>query len=280
VDTRRLLAAAAAAVALIAVGTAIAIVRDGGGTAGEAAPSGRSTQAAAATPSSRANPESPALPTVDTVRPTEPLDSAAPSPPATTAGSLRAGNLPVAALIGQQWQPYADPGGSEAGFTGNGSWVRARDPRDVVDGLVPIGCLGLDSPPRVPRPAAALEGTYVTGEGDGRGVALALEYRSDSEAAAFMTAQSAIVRSCAAPRGGVGPDDPLTLVITPRTVKPDLVVDERQEFGVDASDLTWTEVIVRSGRRVALLTVGTAAGARAPDPAELATALRASVAQR
>jgi hypothetical protein len=92
-----------------------------------------------------------------------------------------------------------------------------------------------------------------------------------------MTVQRKVVASCAMPAGGVGANDPLVLVVTPRTVRPDLVVDERREYGAGASDLVWTEVVVRSGKRAALLTVGTPAAGPRPDTSELVAALRAGI---
>lgn len=203
-----------------------------------------------------------------------------PAPPATSAGALRAADLLPAAALGPRWRPYADPGGVEAGFEGNGSWVRARQARDVVDGLAPLGCLGL--PPRtpaLPRPTAALEGTYVSVGGQGRGVSLVLEFATAAQAQVFFTAQQRLVTACGRPRLSVAraTSSPASLAITPHLVRAELVVDDRVEYGVDASPLVWHEVIVRRGTRVSLLTLGTAAGDQPVAPLQAATRMRAAL---
>jgi hypothetical protein len=148
-----------------------------------------------------------------------------------------------------------------------------------VAGLAPIGCAG-GEPPALPVPGAALEGTYVRANSEARGVALVLTYPDEATAQRFMRAQARIVRGCAEPPGGVRADDPLTLVIEPREVGADRVVDVRRERGADASPLTWTEVVRRAGSRVALLTVGVAGGEQAPGVPALDRALDRALAQR
>lgn len=209
----------------------------------------------------------------------EPADPVStPTPPPTTAGTLAPRDLPTPRALGTAWQPYVDPGGAEAGFIGNDSWVRARSPRDVVDGLAPVGCLGVTAPPRLPAPDVALEGTYVSATGEGRGVALTLEFRTPALAAQFLAVHRRVTAACPEPRGGVGPDDPLVLVIVPqRPDRTDAVVAERRELGAGASNLTWTEVVIRAGRRVGLLTVGTPDGTPRPSAAALERALRAAL---
>ena len=57
--------------------------------------------------------------------------------PATTAGPLDARSVPGPPALGSGWRRYVDPGQPEAGYLGNGSWVRSRDATDVVSSVVP-----------------------------------------------------------------------------------------------------------------------------------------------
>jgi len=80
--------------------------------------------------------------------------------PASTAGDLDADDLPGSIALGRGWEPFADPGGHEAGFRGNGTWTRARDVDTVLLEATPIGCATAASVPSYPTPVHALEGTY------------------------------------------------------------------------------------------------------------------------
>ena len=106
-------------------------------------------------------------------------------------------------------------------------------------------------------------------------MALALEFGEEKQARAFLRGMGRTVSDCGALPAQVAATDPFVLGITPQQVGTDLVVDERREAGLGAGPLVWTEAASRSGRRVTLLAVGTAAGERAPSPAQLATAVRA-----
>jgi hypothetical protein len=77
-----------------------------------------------------------------------------------TAGDLDADDLPGSIALGRDWEPFADPGGHEAGFRGNGTWTRARDVDTVLLEATPIGCATAASVPSYPTPVHALEGTY------------------------------------------------------------------------------------------------------------------------
>jgi hypothetical protein len=192
--------------------------------------------------------------------------------PSPYAGPLTEASLPAPASLGAGWRRYVDPGGHEAGFRGNGSWVRERDGRDVVAGLVPVGCRGTVPAPVGPAPTYALEGTY-TGPRGAPGVALALEFARAEPAEATFRGLAAAAESC-----GDAPAGP-ALRITVLTRTADTLVDRR----VDPSepDRAWTEVVVRDGRRVGLLTLaGPPSGRARPDPARVAAALRAALRRR
>lgn len=224
-------------------------------------------------------PARPTTPSVTAVPPSTAEASSAPaqpSTPATTAGALGARSVPAPLDLGAGWRPFADPGEPEEGYLGNGSWVRARGVDEVVAGIVPLGCVGLDSPPRLPVPAHALEATY-RGRADAPAVALVLDYRTVGSAAAMLTGLATIARSCPAPAERVRRHDPLTVVVRPERIAATTVLDRRREYGVDASPWTWSEAVVRRGTRVGLLIVASDPAGPAPDLADLAARLRSSI---
>lgn len=253
---------------LLAVGVAAAVVvavplsaRGDGGASAVAAPRAWSSLS-----------DPPAGPST---RPTGSLlfpDSDMPTP-AAASGPLAARDLPAPAELGGQWRPFADPGGHEAGFAGNGTWTRARDVNRVLQEIAPLGCpravpAGGGSPPR-----HALEGTYRQVSGDGAAVALVLEWADEEGAAAFMRRHGAAVAACAAPKRSLPADAPLRLAVETQVVSDVRIVDVRRELGTGASPVVWTEVVVRAGPRVALLIVGVPAGDRAPEVGRLTQAV-------
>jgi len=196
--------------------------------------------------------------------------------PPTTAGDLDARSVPQAPDLGRGWSRYVDPGDVAEGYAGNGSWVRARGASEVVQGIVPLGCADLSSPPALPVPRHALEATY-RGAGDAPGVALVLEYGDAKQAARFLAGMATIARGCPQPARKADPDDPLTVAVDPVRVDATTVLDRRRESGVGASDWVWSEVVVRAGSRVGLLILATSPSAAKPDLARLAQQLRAAV---
>jgi len=196
--------------------------------------------------------------------------------PAETAGDLDSRSVPQAPDLGAGWTRYVDPGDVAEGYTGNGSWVRARGAAEVVQSVVPLGCTGLTSVPRLPVPRHALEATY-RGPRDAPGVALVLEYRDRGEAAAFVAGMARIARSCPEPEGGVRPDDPFTVVIEPLRVSDRVVLDRRREHGAGAGEWLWSEAVVREGDRVGLLILASPPSGPRPDLTLLSQRLRAAV---
>ena len=196
--------------------------------------------------------------------------------PAETAGALDAGSVPGAPELGRGWSRYVDPGDVAEGYTGNGSWVRARGAAEVVQSVVPLGCVGLSAPPALPVPKHALEATY-RGPGDAPGVALVLDYPTEQQASAFVAGMTKIARACRRPAAEVGPDDPLTAVVTPVRIDRTSVLDRRREYGFGASEWLWSEMVVREGRRVGLLILASQPTAPKPDLVALSGRLRAAV---
>ncbi len=173
--------------------------------------------------------------------------------PADRSGPLTADALPTAAVLGAGWKPFVDPGGHEAGFSGNDSWVRERDPSDVLAGLPPIGCATAVTPSApLPAPVYALEGTY-DGPSEDSAVGLALEFASPAEAERFLAVVTGMLRACG--------DSSNSAVLRIRVVSatPTALVDTRRD--PETPERLATEVLVRSQLRVGLLFVDTRAGA-------------------
>ena len=169
--------------------------------------------------------------------------------PATTSGRLDRASLPEPRALGPRWRYRVDPGSAEDGYAGNGTPAMARDPREVVAALTPLGC----RPVQLPVPDAALEVTY--GHADGTpAVGLLLEFDDDAEAAHFFALRVGVMRDCADWRRAqaeveVLRDQPLTFVA---------VRDERL-----GGTPVWTEGVQRSGRRVLFVAVAGDDGAAA-----------------
>lgn len=198
------------------------------------------------------------------------------STPAETAGNLDAGDLPSPPDLGAGWRQYVDPGDPEDGYTGNGSWVRARGGSEVVQALLPLGCSGVTALPRLPVPRNALEATY-RGPGDAPAVALVLSYGATADARDLIGTLGAVGASCPAPDVRVTRSDPLVAVVTQRRADGSVVLDVRREYGAGASGWVWSEAVVRRGARVGLLAVASRPGADRPDLETLASAVRRSL---
>ena len=199
------------------------------------------------------------------------------SVPATTAGDLDAGAVPGPPDLGVGWTRYVDPGSTEDGYAGNGSWVRARDSGDVVRSLVPIGCSG--PLPRLPLPRHALEATY-RGPGGAPAAALVLSFRDDAAARALVAGVASLGDACPAPAGGVEADDPMVTVVTLARASETTVLQRRRELGVGAGPWLWSEAVVADGRRVGLLAVASRPGRDdRPDLLRLGRAVQVSVAR-
>lgn len=196
--------------------------------------------------------------------------------PAKTAGKLGERSVPEPADLGRGWDKFVDPGDVAEGYAGNGAWVRERGAREVVQAVVPLGCVGMSSVPVLPVPKHALEATY-RGPGDAPGVALVLDYGSQAKASAFLAGMGTIARACYAPSAKVGKDDPLTVVVEPVRLGARTVLDRRREYGVGASPWVWSEMVVQYGSRVGLLILATAPSADEPNLDGLSEVLRTAV---
>lgn len=197
-----------------------------------------------------------------------------PSAPAETAGDLDSADVPSPPDLGAGWTRHVDPGDAEDGVIGNGSWVRAREPKEVAQGVLPLGC---QRPmPTLPTPEHALEATY-RGPGGAPAVALVMTFAGQSGARAFLGGVARLGRACPAPGDPVRPDDPLVTVVTQTRADGTTVLDRRREHGVGAGPWVWSEAVVRRGEHVGLLAVAAMPGARSPDLDRLARSVRRSL---
>lgn len=161
--------------------------------------------------------------------------------PAESSGQLDREALPAPRQLGPRWRYRVDLGSVEDGYQGNGTPSMARDPRDVVASLAPLGC----RPTRLPVPEAALEVSY--GHPDGTpAVGLLLEFGDVAAATRFFQLRADAMRACADRPGAqaeidVLRDRPLTFVA---------VRDERV-----GGTPVWTEGVSREGRRVLFVAV-------------------------
>lgn len=195
--------------------------------------------------------------------------------PPSTAGDLDAADLPGSAALGRDWEPFADPGGHEAGFRGNGTWTRERDADTVLLEVTPIGCATAASVPSYPTPVHALEGTY-RHPSRGSAVTLLLQFAAPAHAQRFFSGHRAVVTDCRVP-GNVPDYAPPRPDIVPRVNENDLLVDVRREYGRGASPLRWTEVVRRSGPYVGMLIVGLPESESQPTPGQLTATMRGSM---
>jgi hypothetical protein len=128
----------------------------------------------------------------------KPTDAAVPpevpeqatAPPPANAGPLTAGNLPTPEKLGPGWKTYTDPGGAEAGFIGNNTWTRRRDPHQASYEALPSGCYG-----SLPIPAYALTGSYRTADAL-PATALLLRFSTADRAAAYYAGYLARMKAC------------------------------------------------------------------------------------
>lgn len=216
-----------------------------------------------ATPTTTATPSTASTPRV-TARPTT-----APEPAA--AKAIGKANLPPATAIGAGFRAHAEDTGGDAPADANGAGIDERSPQDVADGLVPLGCPGVEAG-RLPLPRHAWQQTYRSPDGR-TAVALVLDYPSTAKATELVSTLGSMLAKCAAPadvRGVTGARTVATLVA--RTSA--LVQDTRREVGPDAAAQTWDESVVRTGNRVGMVVVERRPGSARPDQTAVTAGIR------
>jgi hypothetical protein len=191
------------------------------------------------------------------VPPDQPEEATAPPP--STAGPVKPENLPEPTTLGRGWKTYVDPGGAhEAGFVGNNTWTRRRDPHQAAFEALPIGCAKSLPATSMPVPEYALQGSYRNARG-GPATVLLLRFAQPGQAAAYFQGYGARMRAC-------GSSPPARLTVQSLWSEPSAAAAIRQYAGEE----TYVEVSVRDGASVALL--ASAAGEARSDLAWSRTA--------
>ena len=144
------------------------------------------------------------VPVPPTTLPTSnPTDAAVPpevpeqatAPPPANAGPLTAHNLPAPDKLGAGWKTYTDPGGAEAGFIGNNTWTRRRDPHQASYEALPSGCAGQPVKGSLPIPQYALTGSYRSAD-DLPATALLLRFSTSDAATAYYRGYETRMKAC------------------------------------------------------------------------------------
>jgi hypothetical protein len=138
--------------------------------------------------------------TMSTAKPTDAavppeVPEQATAPPPANAGPLTARNLPTPDKLGAGWKTYTDPGGAEAGFIGNNTWTRRRDPHQASYEALPSGCAGKPVTGSLPIPAYALTGSYRTADAQ-PATALLLRFKGSPQAADYYAGYQARMKAC------------------------------------------------------------------------------------
>jgi hypothetical protein len=169
-------------------------------------------------------------------------------PPATESGPLGQEDFPRPQALGPGWEFSIDPGDAEEGYAGNGTPALARNPREVVQLAVPLGC---PRPSKMPVPDHALEVDY-TADGT-KVVAIRGEFEDRRTAETFFTSRNANLRRCVGRSGGqaIGP-----LVTTARRLADEVLLSDRTP-----ESAPWTELAVLDGQQVVLVAAQSRLGA-------------------
>ncbi len=220
-------AATTGAVVLTAV---FAGMSSGDGAPGAGRPHGTAAASATAAPD-RAAPNAAVAPGY--TPPTQPAPR--------RAGPLSSADVPSPSVLGPGFHTYADPGGAETGWIGNGTFVRGRDAHEAAFGVLPLGCLHRLNV-TLPVPVHALQGSYHGPRAEPAQVVV-LDFGSQAAAVAYFGGLTAMLAHCRAPDGPGG----LVVHVTARAAST--YVGTRTYLPSEV----WSEVDVREGKRVAVL---------------------------
>ncbi|MDX6309374.1 MAG: hypothetical protein QOI06_2420 [Nocardioidaceae bacterium] len=160
---------------------------------------------------------------------------------AARAGPLTARAMPPARELGPEWRRYADPGGAEARWLGNGTFVHARQSFDAARGVLPLGC-AYPLRTALPKPRFALQGSYRSRAG-APAQAVVLQFGSPRAATSYFGGLERRLVTCRSPDGPTG------VAVRPRLVTSTSYAGQRTYSGHE----TWTEADTLSGARVTVL---------------------------
>lgn len=166
--------------------------------------------------------------------------------PATSSGPLSGSALPDPQVLGSGWVARVDPGSAEDGYTGNGTPVIARDPKDLAQAILPIGCADASVYGVAPPVAEhALEVDYAYRATGAHGIALALDFGDEATAQRFVSVYTGALKRCTPGEGG-------SMVVTVAPAPPGAFASVQSD---GAFGTTWRELVVRTGAVVRLVAV-------------------------
>jgi hypothetical protein len=134
-----------------------------------------------------------------------PLESTLPTAPtgtpAASSGALTARALPAAKALGPGWRLRVEGSDEEEGI-GNGTAYQERDPREIVDTVLPMGC---EQRSAGAVPVNVLQSTYALPSDGAYAVALRLRFDSTAHSSEFADRLHDDLRACSDQ-----PDDPFS----------------------------------------------------------------------
>jgi hypothetical protein len=159
------------------------------------------------------------------------------SPPAKRSGPLSGADMPRPSALGHGWDFRVDAGSQEDGYAGNGTPTLQRDPGEVADLAVPLGCVDRG---HLPQPRWALESDYAHAPTGTIGLVIRLRFANAGSATAFMTQRDDALAACAAQTSSVGPNS--TGLVQHLRTGVGLTVSTRTEAGDEHDGSAWTEI--------------------------------------
>jgi len=238
------------AVTVLTAGVVLAVGGCGGPTEPQATQPVPSSSAPA--PSSSPSPTPASTSASPSSSPTPEPSSGSPSgfdrtaTPATSSGPLSGQALPDPQVLGSGWVARVDPGSAEDGYTGNGTPVIARDPKDLAQAILPIGCADASVYDVAPPVAEhALEVDYAYRASGAHGVALALDFGDEATAKRFVSVYTGALKRCTPGAGGS-----MVVTVAPAPAGAFASVQKDAAFGT-----SWRELVVRTGAVVRLVAV-------------------------
>ena len=169
--------------------------------------------------------------------------------PATTSGALTQDLLPVAGDLGPGWRTRVEGVDEEEGV-GNGTAYQARDPREIVETTIPMGC-ARRSPSPVPRDV--LQATYRHAGTGAYAVALRMRFPDSAAAERFAEVRGRDLEACR-----IQPDDPYSGAAAPVLEITSSPAQQVSRYELVGESQTWLSALRIFGTDV--LTVDSDAG--------------------
>lgn len=154
--------------------------------------------------------------------------------PATASGTLTPDVLPAAGDLGPGWRTRVEGGDEEEGV-GNGTAYQARDPREIVETTIPMGCARRSSSP-VPRDV--LQATYRHAGTGAYAVALRMRFSDATAAQRFAEIRGRDLEACR-----IQPDDPYSGAAAPVLVVSTGRDQQVARYEVVGESQTWLSAL-------------------------------------